>query len=315
MRLLRRTTLCVVAVIAGLCASAAVAHAQTVASTTTVSVAPNPSVAGQMTTLTAVVTGAGGTPTGTVQFSADGALIGPPVSLDGGQSGDPGEGGPRGRATSCKPPTAATRASIPSTGSTCGDREKANTVTALVSSANPVASGGPFELTAWIDIESPDVSGGFGTVQFFRDGVPLTAIALDGYDGVVGPVQAPVGPASADVLRDVQRRRRTRTRAPRRSSSRSRAHRAPPPPPPPPSHHAHAGRDDDRGHAAADDRGPPRHPEATRARRARRRHPDACHARPRAARAARLHTQRHAPGSGRCSPRHGGPSRPPARAS
>ena len=59
MRLLRRTTLCVVAVIAGLCASAAVAHAQTVASTTTVSVAPNPSVAGQVTTLTAVVAGTG----------------------------------------------------------------------------------------------------------------------------------------------------------------------------------------------------------------------------------------------------------------
>ena len=45
MRLLRRTTLCVVAVIAGLCASAAVAHAQTVASTTTVSVSPDPTLA------------------------------------------------------------------------------------------------------------------------------------------------------------------------------------------------------------------------------------------------------------------------------
>ena len=76
MRLLRRTTLCVVAVIAGLCASAAVAHAQTVASTTTVSVSPDPTLATQTATLTALVTGTGGTPTGTVQFTRGGTPIG-----------------------------------------------------------------------------------------------------------------------------------------------------------------------------------------------------------------------------------------------
>ncbi len=125
MRLLRRTTLCVVAVIAGLCASAAVAHAQTVASTTTVSVAPDPTLATQTATLTAVVTGTGGTPTGTVQFSRDGAPIGQAVRSSG--NGDPGAGcageytaGPARRAPMCdEPPTAATGASIPARGA-CG---------------------------------------------------------------------------------------------------------------------------------------------------------------------------------------------------
>ena len=204
MRLLRRTTLCVVAVIAGLCASVAVAHAQTVASTTTVSVAPNPSVAGQVTTLTAVVAGATGTPTGTVQFSADGELIGPLVSLDGGRAEIQARAGAGEYIVQA---TYSGDASFdPSTGSTAATVQKANTTTGLVSSANPVGSEGPFQLTAWIDIESPEL-GGFGTVQFFKDGVPLTAIALDGYDGVVRRGEGSRRARECDVLRDVQRRR------------------------------------------------------------------------------------------------------------
>jgi hypothetical protein len=51
------------------------------ATTTTVSSAANPSAAGQAVTFTATVSGAGGTPTGAVQFTVDGTDLGAPVAL------------------------------------------------------------------------------------------------------------------------------------------------------------------------------------------------------------------------------------------
>ena len=55
-----------------------------ISTTTDLSVAPNPSLAGNAVTFTATVTASSGTPTGTVQFYIDGASFGNPVTLNGG---------------------------------------------------------------------------------------------------------------------------------------------------------------------------------------------------------------------------------------
>ncbi len=54
--------------------------------TTSLSSAPNPALAGQAVTFTAVVTSAASTPTGTVQLYADGALFGDPITLSSGSA-------------------------------------------------------------------------------------------------------------------------------------------------------------------------------------------------------------------------------------
>ena len=57
--------------------------------TTTVTSTANPSRFGQAVTFTATVASAGGTPTGTVQFSIDGTNVGGPLTLASGQAAYP----------------------------------------------------------------------------------------------------------------------------------------------------------------------------------------------------------------------------------
>ena len=55
---------------------------QLTSTTTTLTSVPNPSTFGQNVTFTATVAATTGIPTGTVQFSIDGANVGAPVALD-----------------------------------------------------------------------------------------------------------------------------------------------------------------------------------------------------------------------------------------
>jgi hypothetical protein len=61
-------------------------HSIRVPTTTTVTSSAGATVFGQNVTFTATVSGAGGTPTGSVQFKADGVNIGSPASLSGGEA-------------------------------------------------------------------------------------------------------------------------------------------------------------------------------------------------------------------------------------
>ena len=230
MRLLRRTTLCVVAVIAGLGASVAVAHAQTVASTTTVSVSPDPTLATQTATLTAVVTGTGGTPTGTVQFTRGGTAIGQ-ATLSNGTARLPANAGPAG-SSDVQAAYSGDGSFDPSSGTVRWTVRKADTVTTLESSANPVASGVMFELTAWVAIEG-GVSGD-GIVEFTVNGNPFYSTELDGYDGVGGPLQA-VGPASLTFAATYSGDANTNPSSASLIQQVAGPPTPPPPPPPPPT--------------------------------------------------------------------------------
>ena len=182
MRLLRRTTLCVVAVIAGLCASAAVAHAQTVASTTTVSVSPDPTLATQTATLTAVVTGTGGTPTGTVQFTRNGAPIGQAPLVNGSAQLSVNAG--RRRQLDVRAAYSGDGSFDPSTGNVRWNVRQANTV----DEARELGEPGRFGRR----VRAHRLGRDRGRARRLRDtwssavdGIPFDRpIPLDGYDGV-----------------------------------------------------------------------------------------------------------------------------------
>ena len=144
-------------------------------STTTVSSSANPSVFGQSVTFTATVSAAApgaGTPTGTVQFQTNGVNYGSPVSLSGGSASAPtlsslavgsttvaalysGDGNFNASDNTASPLTQTVN--------------KANTSTALSSSANPSVSGQSVTFTATVTATAPGSGTPSGTVTF-KDG-------------------------------------------------------------------------------------------------------------------------------------------------
>ena len=140
---------------------------------TSVSSSVNPSVFGQSVTFTAAVTKQGGTPTGTVQFQADGQNIGGPQPVDG--------GGHASVSTSTlsvgnHPITASFTSDSPnalnSQGTLAGGQQvnAAQTTTGVSSSANPSVFGQNVTFTAAVSVNSPGSGSPSGTVQFQADG-------------------------------------------------------------------------------------------------------------------------------------------------
>jgi hypothetical protein len=146
------------------------------ATVTTVSSSPNPSVFGQSVALSATVEPVGpatGTPTGTVQFYADGVAVGTPVSLVGGQ-------------TEPFAISSLARGSHTITASYAGDVEfvasgsdpvtqvvnKAATKVTLESSAPTSVFGQPVTLTATVSVVAPGAGSPSGTITF-KDGTTV----------------------------------------------------------------------------------------------------------------------------------------------
>ena len=152
--------------------------------TTTVTVAPNPAVAGQEATYSAVVEpqapGAGG-PTGTVRFVEDvsGQFIGAPVPLD--------DSGAARLTTSDPPGSYRVRAHYegdsgfePSYGAASLQVNRARTTTRIVSDVNPVAPGGDVTFIVTVSTVEPAGRAPTGSVTFTADGEAITEpIPLD----------------------------------------------------------------------------------------------------------------------------------------
>ncbi|HWJ09832.1 MAG TPA: Ig-like domain repeat protein [Nocardioides sp.] len=152
-------------------------------STTTV-VQPAPVVHGQPVSFTAQVAPLNGvsTPTGTVQFTVDGADFGPPATVSGGS------------ATSVSTDTLSTGthaigARFAGDGnllaSTAATKDlvvgKAPTSTTLTSTGSPTVTGEAVTFTAEVDVVAPGAGAPAGGVQFDIDGEPYgTAVPLDG---------------------------------------------------------------------------------------------------------------------------------------
>ena len=155
-----------------------------VPTTTTLTSAPNPSLVGENVTFTATVADASGIvpagiPTGTVQFSIDGAAVGTPVALDG--------AGVATYATSTltagsHPVVATYNGVLPyggSSGSLTQTVNQAGTATTLFSSLNPSTFGSSVTFTAQVTQLVGTVMP-TGSVNFAVDGGAPTTVPLDG---------------------------------------------------------------------------------------------------------------------------------------
>lgn len=153
-------------------------------STTVVSSSQNPSVYGQSVTLSAAVTSSGSTPSGSVQFRADGSDLGSPQTVDG--------SGHASLSTSTlsagnHPVSAVFSSTNPnmlgSSGSLAGGQtvNPANTRTAVSSSPNPSEFGQSVTFTATETVDSPGAGTPTGSVQFQDNGANLgPAQTVDG---------------------------------------------------------------------------------------------------------------------------------------
>ncbi|WP_435747079.1 Ig-like domain-containing protein [Nocardioides sp. SYSU DS0663] len=153
--------------------------------TTTSIAAPAPTVHGQPTSFSAQVarlTGTG-TPTGTVQFTVDGADFGAPVAV----SADGVATSPSTSTLSTGSHTVGARYTgdedfLPSSADPATQSvERAATTTELSSDVSPTVSGQAVRFTATVGVVAPGEGEPTGAVQFTVDGQPYgTAVPLDG---------------------------------------------------------------------------------------------------------------------------------------
>ena len=141
----------------------------------TVGSSANPSVAGQLVTFTATVTGSVGTPTGTVQFGVDGTNSGTPVTLTAGgtatmTTSSLAVGNHPVAATYSGNATYAAGAAGTLSGGQVVNQGSTTTSLARTSGSNPSAPGGSVTFTATIVPSAPAAGTATGTVQF-KDGV------------------------------------------------------------------------------------------------------------------------------------------------
>ncbi|MDT4892308.1 MAG: hypothetical protein QOE97_1343 [Pseudonocardiales bacterium] len=151
--------------------------------TATTLAAPAPVVHGQTTSFTATVaaTQGTGTPTGSVQFTLDGANFGSAVPLAGGSATTPAALLTTGSHT-VGAQYSGDGNFLASTASSVGQTvAKASTTTTLGSAPNPSVTGQGVSFTASVAVVAPGAGTPSGGVQFFVDGNPFgTAVALTG---------------------------------------------------------------------------------------------------------------------------------------
>ncbi len=176
--------------------SAGASHTVNPASTTTsVTSTANPSVFGQSVTFTATVAVAApgaGTPTGSVNFTIDGAPVGT-VPLVGGVAAFTTSS----LSVGSHPVVAAYGGDANFNGSTSGTLSqvvnKANTSTSVTSSANPSVFGQSVTFTVTVAASAPGAGTPTGSVTITIDGVP-TVVALSGGAAGVSTSALAVGP-------------------------------------------------------------------------------------------------------------------------
>jgi hypothetical protein len=163
--------------------SVATTAGSSVASTTTLTLTPNPPVTGTATTLQATVaSGAAGTtttPTGTVTFYQDGVALTPVAALSGGiaiftsttLNGT-------GHVYTAKYSGDSVYAAGTSNSVTSGSATAGTTTTALTVTPNPPVSGSLTTLKATIGYTANGTAVPTGTVTFYQDGIALSPTAV-----------------------------------------------------------------------------------------------------------------------------------------
>ena len=160
-------------------------------SSTALSSDHHPSVFGQPVTITATVTGSGGTPSGTVQFSIDASPVGSAVTLDGGghANSDPISDLSVGTHNI----TAVYGGDSSFIGSTSDalsqEVDNADTTTVVTSDIHPSVFGQGVTFTATVSAAAPGAGTPAGSVQFSIDGHPVgTPVTLNSGQASYGPV-------------------------------------------------------------------------------------------------------------------------------
>ena len=171
-------------------------------STTSVVTSPNPSVSGQQVTLTATVSptgGATGTPTGSVQFLADGNSLGT-VSLSNGVASL----ATTSLAVGSRAISATYNGSfiyLSSTGTTTQVVNPIATVTTITSGMNPSTYGQIVTFTATVSNVSPGTGTPTGTVQFRMNGLDYGLPAgLSGAATATRPISMPAGSVTIEAV-------------------------------------------------------------------------------------------------------------------
>jgi hypothetical protein len=170
--------------------------------TTMLTSAPNPTVAGEDVTFVATVAPTppvAGAPTGSVQFSnEDGSLIGTPQPVDpSGKSmivASAGAGRYRIHANYLGD------ANLDASEGVIAQKvDRATTTTQITSSQNPVAPGATVTFTVNVSVNPPGNVPTFGTLVFTIDGATSDPIPLEGAAGVVVTATAPASPGTTAI--------------------------------------------------------------------------------------------------------------------
>jgi hypothetical protein len=152
--------------------------------TTSISAAPSPpTVFGQGVTFTATVTAdssSAGTPTGSIQFTDNGANIGGGVTLASGVASVSSSGLTVGTHTIVATYTSDSNTFLGGSGIFSQEVDMASTSTGLTSSANPAVFGQPVVLTASVGALAPGAGTPTGTVTFADGTTTLGSAFLSG---------------------------------------------------------------------------------------------------------------------------------------
>jgi uncharacterized repeat protein (TIGR03803 family) len=150
------------------------------ASTTTLTISPNPLTVGQSATLQATVTGAGGTPTGTVSFSADGIGLGSTTLSDGIASITASSAGvPPGSYPVIAKYSGSSTFNASTSSAVKAVVNKAPTVTTMTAQPNPVTRPAACTLTATVARNS-GAGVSRGSVAFYYQTIFLGKATLNG---------------------------------------------------------------------------------------------------------------------------------------
>jgi hypothetical protein len=155
----------------------------------------NPSVFGQPVSFVATVTGGAGQPTGSVQFGADGANVGTPVTLAGGVATSTAISSLAVGVHTVTATYSGDGTYRAATGTLTQAVDAAASTVLVASSANPSVSGQPVHFTATVSAQAPGAGTPAGQVQFKIDGASAgSPVTLSGGVATSGDFSSlPVG--------------------------------------------------------------------------------------------------------------------------